>query len=166
MPVFTLHSRQRIERPLDEVFAFFADARNLERLTPPWLRFRILSEGRVTMEPGAVIDYRIKVHGLPLRWRSRITAWEPPFRFVDEQVRGPYRMWVHEHRFDAHGDATIVSDGVRYRIPGGRLVHRLFVKPDLDRIFAYRRERLAAIFGTAPAAAEPQVPPAGWHGTG
>lgn len=139
--------------PLEAVFAFFSNARNLELLTPPWLRFRVLTEGEITMAPGVRIDYRLRLRGLPLRWRSEITAWEPPYRFVDEQVVGPYRSWIHEHRFavekrPGRGAVVIASDDVRYQAPGGRLVNRLLVEPDLKRIFRYRTARLRERFGS------------------
>jgi ligand-binding SRPBCC domain-containing protein len=149
-----LQSSVRLDAPLSEVFPFFADARNLEALTPPWLRFQILTESPIEMRAGAFIDYRLRVHGVPLRWRSEITAWDPPHLFVDEQRRGPYRLWRHTHRFAADGDATLVEDEVEYAVLGGPLVDRLFVRRDLDRIFAFRREALRALFptrsGTSP----------------
>jgi len=131
----------------DRVFAFFADAGNLERLTPSWLRFRILTPRPIPMHEGARIDYRLRVRGLPLPWTSRIAVWEPPARFVDEQIRGPYQLWVHEHRFEDRGPSTLVLDRVEYAVLGGRFVDRLLVRRDLERIFAYRRERLVAILG-------------------
>ena len=139
--------------PLDAVFGFFSDARNLEILTPPWLRFQLVTEAEVPMARGAQIDYRLRLRGLPLRWRSEITTWEPPHRFVDEQVMGPYRNWSHEHRFvvekrPGRGDVVTASDEVRYQVPGGWLVNRLLVEPDLRRIFAYRTARLSERFGT------------------
>ncbi len=136
----------RVPLPLDRVFPFFADAANLERITPPWLRFEILTERPIVMEVGALIDYRIRMRGVPMRWRTRITAWEPPYRFVDEQLRGPYRQWIHEHTFEAAGDETICRDHVRYRVPGGALIDRLFVRRDVERIFDHRTERLREIF--------------------
>jgi ligand-binding SRPBCC domain-containing protein len=135
-----------LARPLEEVFAFFADPGNLEAITPPWLKFEILTPRPIVMRPGALIDYRLKVRRVPLRWRTEITAWEPPHLFVDEQLRGPYRLWVHEHRFRAVGGGTAVSDRVRYRVPGGRLVSWLFVRRDVKRIFAFRRQSLQARF--------------------
>jgi ligand-binding SRPBCC domain-containing protein len=138
-------------RPAD-VFPFFADAANLERITPPWLRFRILTPLPVEMRPGARIEYRLRLRGVPVRWRTEITAWEPPFRFVDEQLRGPYRWWVHEHRFEEVPGGTLASDRVRYGLRGGRLVNRLLVQRDLERIFAYRHDVLAERFALpAPA---------------
>ncbi len=138
-----------LPRPLEEVFAFFADAANLEKLTPDFLRFQILTKQPVEMKPGALIDYRIKVRGLPMRWRTRISVWEPPHRFVDEQLKGPYRMWIHEHTFRAVDGGTEVGDFVRYRVPGWILepvLHRIFVGPDVERIFRYRQEILEKLF--------------------
>ena len=149
MRTFELTSEVLLPRPLAEVFPFFADAGNLERLTPPWLRFEVLTPGRMEMRRGATIDYRLRLRGVPVRWRSEITAWEPPVRFVDEQRRGPYRLWVHEHRFEERAGRTLASDHVRYAVPGGRLVDRLLVRPDLDLIFEYRRAVLEEIFRTA-----------------
>ena len=103
------------------------------------------------MRAGARIDYRLRVRGLPLRWQSEITAWEPPHRFLDEQRRGPYRLWVHEHTFVERDGGTEVRDRVTYAVPGGWLVERLLVGPDVRRIFAFRRETLARLFGAAPA---------------
>jgi ligand-binding SRPBCC domain-containing protein len=138
---------QWLPRPLAELFPFFADAANLERITPPWLSFHVLTPAPVEMRPGALIDYRLKVRGIPLRWRTRIAVWEPPGRFVDEQVRGPYRRWVHEHTFLERAGGTLCRDHVRYAVPGGELVHRWLVRPDVERIFAYRQQALARLFG-------------------
>lgn len=151
MPV--LRCSVALAAPLDAVFAFFSNAGNLEVLTPPWLRFRVLTEGEIRMTRGTQIDYRLRLHGLPLRWRSEITAWEPPHRFVDEQVIGPYRSWVHEHRFEmreppGREPVVIASDEVRYQAPGGRLIDRFLVAPDLERIFRYRTSRLRERFGS------------------
>jgi ligand-binding SRPBCC domain-containing protein len=150
MRLYHVRSSLWLPRPLADVFEFFADARNLELLTPPWLSFQILTTAPVTMRPGAQIAYRLKLHGIPLRWDSEITVWEPPSRFVDIQRRGPYRRWEHEHRFAEHEGGTLVSDHVTYAVWGGCLVQRLLVGPDVRRIFAYRRARLAEIFGDAP----------------
>ncbi len=146
MRTFELTSESMLPRPPAEVFPFFADARNLERLTPSWLRFAVLTPGTIEMRPGATIDYRLRLRGVPIRWRSEITAWEPPFRFVDEQRRGPYRLWVHEHRFEEREERTLASDHVRYAVWGGPMVDRLLVRPDLERVFRYRRTVLREIF--------------------
>jgi ligand-binding SRPBCC domain-containing protein len=133
--------------PPVEAFPFFADARNLERITPPWLHFSVLTPDPIAMGEGTLIDYRLRLHGVPLRWRTRITVWDPPRRFVDEQVRGPYRLWRHEHRFDPDGGGTRARDRVEYAARGGALAAALLVRRDLDRIFDYRRAALEEIFG-------------------
>jgi ligand-binding SRPBCC domain-containing protein len=130
----------------DAVFSFFADARNLERLTPPWLHFRILTPGTIDMRTGAQIDYRILLHGIPLRWQSAITAWDPPRAFIDEQVRGPYRRWVHTHAFEEEHGGTRVRDSVEFDVIASWLTG-WFVMRDLRKIFAYRHETLVRIFG-------------------
>jgi ligand-binding SRPBCC domain-containing protein len=137
---------QRIERPIDEVFAFFSKPENLELITPPWVGFRILTPPPIDLHEGALIDYRIRLKGIPIRWRTEITAWDPPHRFVDTQLRGPYRRWVHTHSFQELDDGTLVEDHVDYAVPGGALVDRLFVRRDVERIFAYRRAVLADRF--------------------
>ena len=140
-----LIAHQWIERPIAEVFEFFADAHNLEALTPSSLRFGIVTPRPIDMSSGTTIDYRLRIHGIPIRWHSQIETWQPPYRFVDVQVRGPYRFWRHEHAFreDEHG--TNIFDHVRYRAPGGRLANRLLVARDLKRIFCYRQARLPTL---------------------
>jgi ligand-binding SRPBCC domain-containing protein len=142
----TLEAELWLPRPRAEVFPFFADAKNLEDITPPLLRFAILTPGPLAMAAGLRIDYRLRLIGIPLRWQSEITAWDPPVRFVDEQRRGPYRIWIHEHIFQERDGGTLVRDRVRYRAPGGRSIERLFVRPRLRGIFAYRSRRLLEIF--------------------
>lgn len=147
MREFNLQRSQTIRRPREEVFSFFADARNLGVITPAWLKFKMVTPGPVEMASGTLIDYTIKLHGFPIRWQSEITAWDPPHRFVDEQRVGPYRFWIHEHAFDSISETeTRVRDSVRYGVPGGRLVQRLFVSPDLERVFAFRARKLEEIF--------------------
>lgn len=136
-----------VPRSRAEVFAFFADARNLEALTPAWLKFEILTPAPIEMRPGALIDYRITVRGLPLRWRTEITRWDPPHEFVDVQLRGPYTLWHHTHRFEESEGGTRCWDEVRYRPRGGALMHWLFVRRDVERIFQYRQQRLRELFG-------------------
>ena len=140
-----LESEQTISLPRSEVFPFFADALNLQAITPPWLRFRIVTPPPIVMRRGTLIDYRLRLRGVPVRWTSEITAWEPPSRFVDEQRRGPYRRWIHEHTCAEHDGQTVMCDRVDYLVPGGRLVDRLLVKRDLERIFAYRKARIAEL---------------------
>lgn len=144
---FTLHARQCLRRPLEELFSFFADPANLAALTPPFLRFELLRQPPGGMGPGARIDYRIKVHGVPITWQARIPVFQPPTCFVDEQLRGPYSFWRHEHRFERVDDDTLLIDRIVYRVPGGSLVNALLVRPDLRRIFAFRHARLAERFG-------------------
>lgn len=155
MPVRTLRTEQFLPRPIDEVFAFFADAGNLERITPPFLRFRILTPA-IEMKQGALIDYSLRLRGVPIRWRTRITRWEPPRCFVDEQVRGPYRLWRHTHFFEPRDGGTLCRDLVEYKAPFDGLVHARLVRPDLERIFAFRAETMSAMFAAAPAA--PPIP--------
>lgn len=150
MKVYELRTRVRLPRPRPEVFAFFADAGNLEAITPPWLHFHIATPRPIAMRQGALIDYRLRLRGIPIRWKTEITAWDPPHRFVDEQLRGPYRLWIHEHVFEKDGEGTIVEDYVRYAVPFGPLgylANRLLVARDLRGIFGYREERLRKILG-------------------
>ena len=142
----TIETELWVSPPRGEVFSFFANARNLELITPPLVRFVVLTPGPIEMRAGLRIDYQLRVRGLPLRWQSEITAWEPPHRFVDEQRRGPYRVWIHEHTFEERDGGTLARDRVRYAVPGGSLVDRFFVRPQLRQIFAYRRTRLGEIF--------------------
>jgi ligand-binding SRPBCC domain-containing protein len=147
MREFTLIRTQIVDRPLEEVFEFFSNARNLATITPTWIRFDIVTPEPIEMSAGTTIDYLIKLHGIPMKWRSEITAWEPPVRFVDEQLKGPYRSWVHEHRFEAIDSYTTrIYDEVRYSVAGGELINKLFVEPDLEKIFSYRGRKLAEIF--------------------
>ena len=141
-----LRVEQSFDRPPAALFPFFADAFNLERITPPFLRFRVVTPPPIEMRVGTLIDYRLRVRGIPLRWRTEITAWEPPLRFVDEQIRGPYRTWIHEHRFEATESGTRMIDTVRYAAPGGRPVERLLVDRDVAAIFDFRRRALEVMF--------------------
>lgn len=138
-----------IPRPRGEVFAFFAAAENLERITPPELRFHILSPLPVRISAGAVIDYQLRLFGIPFRWRTLISEWEPDCRFVDEQLTGPYARWVHTHSFHQESGGTRVTDEVHYRLPWfppGEIAYPL-VRVQLQRVFAYRARRLTTLLG-------------------
>ena len=147
-----LTASQWLPQPRDKVFAFFSDATQLETITPPSLSFSVLSPLPIAMQPGTLIDYRLRLRGIPLRWQSRIEVWEPPLRFVDVQVRGPYRRWHHEHIFEEFQGGTVCRDVVDYAVPGGWLVDRLLVRRDLLKIFAFRQQTLARLF------AAPELP--------
>jgi ligand-binding SRPBCC domain-containing protein len=147
MKTSIFETRQWLPAPPEEVFHFFADAFNLERLTPPWLRFQVITPAPIEMAAGAVIDYRLKLHGIPVGWRSEITAWEPPRRFVDRQLKGPYRQWIHQHTFEASDGGTLAVDRVEYAVPGGWLVRKLLVERDLRKIFEYRKGKLREALG-------------------
>lgn len=142
---------QRVALPIAEAFAFYGDAHNLERITPPLLGFEVRTPGPIEMGVGTLIEYRLRLHRVPVRWRTRIEAWEPPRRFVDAQVKGPYALWEHTHTFEEDGPgATIIRDQVRYSIPFGvlgKLADRLLVQRDLKQIFDYRRDAVARELG-------------------
>ena len=146
-----VETRLWLPRGRAEVFPFFADAYNLEDITPPWLGFSVLTPRPIEMRAGTLIDYRLRLHGIPLRWRTEIAVWEPPARFVDRQVSGPYERWEHEHRFRDVAGGVVMSDRVDYRIRGGQLADwlgdRAVARRDLRRIFEYRRDVLQARFG-------------------
>lgn len=146
---FTLNYEVRLPKPINEVFAFFANAHNLQMLTPPKLRFHVATLEPITIKQGTLIDYRLRIRGIPMRWRSEITAWDPPHRFVDEQRIGPYRSWFHEHTFIEDNGGVIVRDFVRYEVCGGRIINKLFVRRDLEEIFAYRLQVLQRHFSLA-----------------
>lgn len=134
---------------IDEVFAFFANAENLERITPPELAFQILTPTPILMQEGTIIDYRLRLFGVPFRWRTRITRWQPSDRFIDEQIRGPYAQWIHVHSFSASAEGTHMTDRVEYRLPfqpAGRIALPL-VRRQLDRIFRYRAGAIQQLLG-------------------
>lgn len=150
MRVQLLDREQFIARPLTDVFEFFSLAHNLEQLTPPWLGFEVLTPDPIEMHVGALIDYRLRLHHVPLRWVTRIERWERDRSFVDRQLRGPYRLWHHLHEFTARDGGTLVRDRVHYALPLGPLgtvAHRLFVRRDLERIFAFRHEAVQRLIG-------------------
>src|SRR5262245_57956202 len=146
----TLTTDLWLPRPVEEVFAFFSDAGNLDVLTPPWLRFRTLTPAPIALGQGTRIEYRLRWRGVPLSWRTEISLWEPPHRFIDRQVKGPYLQWVHLHTFEAKGGGTLMTDRVDYAVPGWLLepaLSLLPVRPDVERIFAYRRVKMQELFG-------------------
>ena len=159
-----LIARQFLPRSRAELFRFFGDAFQLESLTPPLLHFRVVTPAPIVMRPGLTIDYRLKLRGVPMRWRSLIETWSPPERFVDVQLIGPYRSWRHEHLFEETTSGTWCTDIVDYRVPLGWLVEPWIVRPDLRRIFAYRQGILADVFPSreseALSPAGPQAQPA------
>lgn len=151
MKVHTITTEIWLPRPREEIFAFFSDAANLEILTPPWLHFRILTPLPVAMRSQAEIEYCIRWRGIPLSWRTCISVWEPPHRFIDQQVRGPYRQWIHEHTFTEVQGGTLMRDRVDYAVPGWflePLLHAAIVAPDIERIFMYRHKKMEEIFGS------------------
>ena len=148
MRVHTLEREQHLPQPPEEAFAFFGDAHNLEAITPPWLGFRIVTPGPIEMAAGTLLEYRLRLHGVPVGWRTRIEQWEPPRRFVDVQLSGPYRLWHHTHSFERDGDGTLMCDRVRYALPLwplGELAHLALVRRDLERIFSFRQQRIARL---------------------
>jgi len=150
LPAMTTHvftTELWLPVPREKIFPFFAEARNLEIITPPWLNFHVLTPAPIAMRAGALIDYQLRIHGVPVRWRTEITAWNPPFSFCDEQRRGPYRRWSHTHTFVAKNGGTLCRDEVVYAVPGGALVNRLFVRRDVEKIFEYRAAALRRQLG-------------------
>jgi len=147
---FLLEREQWLPQPIETVFAFFADAHNLEAITPPWLRFSILSPEPISLQAGAQIVYRLRWHGFPLRWVTEIRTGEPPTQFIDVQLQGPYRLWHHTHRFHSLEGGTLMRDAVRYALPFGllgRLAHAWPVQADLKTIFDYRAGKVSELLG-------------------
>jgi ligand-binding SRPBCC domain-containing protein len=139
-----------VPRPIDAVFEFFSKAENLQQLTPPWLHFRILSVDPAPIRRGTLLRYSLRWRIFPVRWTSEIVEWEPPYRFVDVQREGPYKLWHHEHRFAAEGKGTRITDEVEYLLPFGvvgAMAHSLKVRKDLEGIFAYRNRAVQRLFG-------------------
>ncbi|MEL7473125.1 MAG: SRPBCC family protein [Planctomycetota bacterium] len=147
--VRTLEKEIWLAAPLETVFDFFSDAHNLEEITPPILKFRVLTPRPIPMEQGTLIDYKLSLRGFPMKWRTRIAVWEPPRRFVDMQLRGPYRWWHHTHTFESHNGGTRCKDIVEYQHLGGPIIDKLLVRPDVEKIFAYREQKMVELFGGA-----------------
>jgi ligand-binding SRPBCC domain-containing protein len=142
MRVHEFKSEQWVPRRIEEVFS---DANNLEVITPPFLKFKVLTPPIQTCA-GTRLQYKLSLRGIPVRWESKITAWRPPHFFSDDQLRGPYRLWHHEHQFQEKDGGTLLRDMVTYAVPGGALVNRFFVAPDLRRIFEFRRQKIDSLF--------------------
>jgi len=144
-----LERSQRLPGTPDQVFGFFSEAHNLEAITPPFLGFEVVTPKPIDMREGTLIEYRLKLHGVRLNWRTRIDEWEPGVRFVDRQLKGPYRLWHHTHTFEADGENTLMRDVVRYALPLGPLgevARAVLVKRDLKRIFDFRQAEIARRF--------------------
>lgn len=149
MVPFVYSAEQFVPRPLAEVFEFFSKAENLQQLTPPWLNFHILSVEPAPVREGTLIRYSLRWRIFPIRWTTRITEWEPPYRFVDLQLKGPYKLWCHQHRFVAEQGGTRIIDDVQYLLPLGilgRIAHSAKVRNDVEAIFAYRRAVVSKVF--------------------
>ena len=145
-PYHTLRREQRLPGTPEEVFPFFSDADNLEAITPPWLAFHVVTPRPIDMGVGTLIEYKLRLRGIPVSWLTRIEVWEPGVRFVDAQLSGPYKLWHHTHEFEPDGDSgTIMRDVVRYALPYwplGEVAHALLVKRDLARIFDFRAQEV------------------------
>jgi ligand-binding SRPBCC domain-containing protein len=148
MTLYTLHRELWVPNPLPSVLDFFSRAENLQRITPPWMQFRILTPLPIIMKQGATIAYALRVRGIPLQWLTEIERWNPPYEFIDRQAKGPYKLWRHTHRFSEVEGGTSIVDLVDYALPFGalgRVLHRLQVARDLARIFDYRAQRVRAL---------------------
>jgi len=146
---YVLESEQWVPRPIDEVFAFFSHASNLETLTPAFLGFHVTGMSTPALGEGTLIEYKLKVHGFPMRWTTRIEEWKPGVRFVDNQLRGPYALWHHTHTFEAKDGGTLMGDRVRFRLPLGKLgdfFGAWLVKRDVSAIFEFRRVTIERLF--------------------
>ena len=147
---YTIQREQWVPLPLDDVFEFFSDARNLEVLTPAWLNFKILTRTPITIAVGTRIQYRLSWHGIPMRWTTGFTRWNPPHDFEDVQLSGPYKLWRHNHLFQALNGGTQMTDIVDYALPFGllgRIAHALQVRRNVERIFDYRYDQIQRMFG-------------------
>ncbi len=150
MKPHVLEFKTKLYRPIEDVFEFFSNAENLNQVTPPDLHFSFLTPLPIKTHVGTLIDYRIKLMGIPFFWRTLISDWEPPYRFVDQQIRGPYVLWHHEHTFEDKGDYILMTDRVNYLSPGWifePLIDKLFIRQQLNSVWAYREKRFTELFG-------------------
>jgi ligand-binding SRPBCC domain-containing protein len=150
MKTYQLRSELWAPHPPQKIFPFFSDAFNLDAITPQWLHFQILTPPPICMKKGTLIDYKLRLHGIPIQWKTEIVEWNPPFRFVDRQRKGPYRKWIHTHLFEKDKGGTRMVDLIEYSLwppIASSLLNRILVESDLKKIFAYRREKLAMVFG-------------------
>jgi ligand-binding SRPBCC domain-containing protein len=153
LKIYELKRNTTIPASLDEVFSFFSEAENLNAITPPWLYFKILTPLPIKMKKNALIDYSIKLLGLQMTWKTEISDWQPPHRFTDRQIKGPYRVWEHAHIFEERGGETQMEDVIRYAVPGfvlSPLIHFLFVRPRLERVFDFRETAILEYFSKRP----------------
>jgi ligand-binding SRPBCC domain-containing protein len=153
LKIYELRRQIFVPAPLEDVFSFFSNAENLNLITPPWLYFKVLTPLPIVMEKNACIDYSIKLLGLRMTWSTEITVWQPPDKFVDRQIKGPYRVWEHTHLFEEKGEGTQMEDVVQYAVPGfvlSPLIHFLFVRPRLEKIFTFRENAILEYFGRKP----------------
>ncbi len=146
---YVLRSEVTLPASRDTLFEFFSDAFQLEKITPPWLNFQVLTPAPIQIQTGTLIDYRLRLRVIPIRWRTEISSWNPPHSFTDRQLKGPYYLWEHFHKFEEVDGGTLVTDEVRYQVPGAALVHSLFVKRELRKIFQYRHDRMVELFSHA-----------------
>ncbi len=149
MTNYNFQAETIFQKPIEEIFRFFSKAENLEVITPPHLKFKILTPLPIEMKKGALIEYQLKIYYIPVHWITEITVWEPPYRFVDVQRKGPYRRWIHEHKFEAIANGTRMTDIVEYAVPGGiwaPLINHLFVKRDIQKIFSFRQQKCQELF--------------------
>jgi ligand-binding SRPBCC domain-containing protein len=149
MKTFWFQTETLLKTSLTDVFKFFSNAENLETITPPWLKFNIITPLPIEMRKGAVIDYQLKLYGIPLKWKTLILEWDPPFRFIDCQLNGPYKKWIHEHRFEEKGQEIHMIDSIEYALPGGILapaINSIKIKKDINKIFLYREKKIIEIF--------------------
>jgi ligand-binding SRPBCC domain-containing protein len=146
---YHLHAEMFLPRSPQELFEFFSDVNNLERITPALLNFHVLSSSTPSIERGTLIDYKLRIRGFPVRWRTEISTWDPPRSFSDRQLKGPYKQWIHTHLFEPRDGGTLCLDDVDYIVPGGPLaplIHKLAVAPDVRAIFEYRQRVLNELF--------------------